>query len=74
MRVLVKGSPEVACREALRRGIQLMNPFRSTVLTETVADVRQCDVPKVVRWYCEPGQLKAQVGYADGTLLYYSGK
>ena len=69
--VLVKGSWQTAGAAARARGIDWqrdkVKSCRATAGEETGGYVPLADLPKVVAWFCEPGQAP----FARGACLFY---
>lgn len=77
MRLVIKGSPKNAKREASRHGIPLRN-CRVTKLDNERTPTTMCDAPdsartRVAQWFNVSGTIQSGRGYAPGSLLFFNG-
>jgi hypothetical protein len=71
----IKGNIADAIRSAKERGILLLNLRENRVShsTETLAEtsVEPENVKQVVGWFCENTTLIPELGFPNGTLLFF---
>ena len=75
MRLVIKGSPKNAKREAARRGIQVRN-CRATgapMRRETVCDAPASAYRKAMDWMGRKETFRYGRGAAPGSLLFFNG-
>lgn len=74
MRLVIKGSPKNAKREAARRGIPVRNCFKHPKFNETFCDVSESARARVTQWLHRGGETsKAGRGIPPGSLLFFNG-
>ncbi len=73
LRLLIKGSPSNAKREAARRGIPLKNVKRHPKFNEVYADAPCTALTKAMRWHGDvPHKPRSGRGFPPGSLTFFS--
>lgn len=67
--LIIKGNKEQALAAANKREIKAT--FLSSDDTQSTYSADPQDMNKVLKWFCEPGELIPGKGYPVGTLLLY---
>lgn len=73
MRLVIKGSPKNAKREAARRGIPVRECKLHPKFNETFCDAPESARSKVVRWLGKGDTRRAGRGVQPGALLFFNG-
>jgi hypothetical protein len=73
LRLLIKGSPANARREASRRGIPLKNVKKHPRFNEVYADASCKALTKAMIWHGDtPHKPKSGRGFPPGSLVYFN--
>ena len=74
MRLVIKGSPKNAKREAARRGIAVRNCHKNPKRNETYCDASDSARGRAVQWLHRGGETsKPGRGVPPGSLLLFNG-
>ncbi len=73
MRLVIKGSPKNAKREAARRGVPVRNCQKHPRFNDTFCDAPESARAKAVRWLGEGDTLRVGRGVQPGALLFFNG-
>lgn len=73
MRLVIKGSPKNAKREAARRGIPVRACHKHPKFNETFCDAPESARVRVMRWLGHHDTKRTGRGVQPGALLFFNG-